>query len=197
MEASYSRACAELSNVELILGGTFSGKSAFARERARRLETSAAAGGVLVVATALDGDPDVRRRIEAHRRQRSPDWSTVEEPYRVAAAIGDGLRLPTPPAVIIVECLTMLVTNLMLRDGVVDRAVASERVAVEVEAIARDARGSVTEVLVVSNEVGHGLLPTTADGRLFQELTGLANQRIAAAAEVVWTVTAGIAARIK
>ncbi len=182
--------------MELILGGTFSGKSAFACERARRA-AEREPGGVLVIATALDGDPDVRRRIAAHRARRPREWRTVEEPHRVAAAIRDGLRLPAPPAVILVECLTMLVTNLMLRDGVVDRAAASERVAVEVEAIVRAADGGSGTVLVVSNEVGHGLFPTTADGRLFQELAGLANQRIAAAADTVWTVTAGIPARIK
>jgi adenosylcobinamide kinase/adenosylcobinamide-phosphate guanylyltransferase len=85
----------------------------------------------------------------------------------------------------------------MLRDGVVDRAAASERVAVEVEAIVRGATGASTAVLIVSNEVGHGLFPTTSEGRLFQELAGLANRRIAAAAGTVWTVTAGIATRIK
>ena len=182
--------------MELILGGTFSGKSDFARGRAGAAAEQGE-GGVLVIATALDGDPDVRRRIAAHRRRRPREWRTVEESQRVAAAIRDGLRLPAPPAAILVECLTMLVTNLMLRDGVVDRAAASERVAVEVEAIVRAAAGGSTAVLVVSNEVGHGLFPTTSDGRLFQELAGLANQRIASAADTVWTVTAGIPARIK
>lgn len=113
----------------MILGGTFSGKSAFVRERARQVE-SRVSGGVLVIATALDGDTDVRRRIEEHRKQRPPEWCTVEEPFREAAAITDAARLPAPPAVIVVECLTMLVTNLMLRDGQVDRAAASERVTV-------------------------------------------------------------------
>ena len=182
--------------MELILGGTFSGKSAFACAQARRA-AEREPGGVLVIATALDGDPDVRRRIAEHRRRRPREWRTVEEPHRVAAAIRDGIRLPAPPAVIVVECLTMLVTNLMLRDGVVDRAPASERVAVEVEAIVRAADSRPTAVLIVSNEVGHGLFPTTSDGRLFQELAGLANQRIAAAADTVWTVTAGIPAQIK
>ncbi len=185
-----------MSNVELILGGTFSGKSDFACERAR-VAAGRGAGGVLVIATALEGDADVRRRIAAHRRRRPREWRTVEEPYRAAAAIRDGLGLPAPPAVIVVECLTMLVTNLLLRDGVVDRAAASERVAVEVEAIVRGATGASTAVLIVSNEVGHGLFPTTSEGRLFQELAGLANQRIATAAGTVWTVTAGIATRIK
>lgn len=67
----------------------------------------------------------------------------------------------------------------------------------EVEAIAAAACAAASEVLIVTNEVGHGLLPTTEDGRLFQELAGLANQRIAAASGAVWTVTAGIAAQIK
>lgn len=182
--------------MELILGGTFSGKSDFACERAR-VAAEREPGGVLVIATALDGDPDVRRRIAAHRLRRPREWRTVEEPHRVAAAIRDGLRLPAPPAAVLVECLTTLVTNLLLRDGAVDRAAASKRVAVEMEAIVRAAESRSTAVLIVSNEVGQGLFPTTSDGRLFQELAGLANQRIAAAADTVWTVTAGIATRIK
>ena len=182
--------------MELVLGGTFSGKSDFARERALQASIDTV-GGVIVLATALEGDPDVRRRIEAHRRQRPREWRTIEEPYQVASAISDGIRLPTPPAAIIVECLTMLVTNLMLCDGVVRREAAFERVTAEVDAIASSSSIDSSNIIIVSNEVGHGLLPTTPDGRLFQELAGFANRRIAAASAVIWMISAGIPTRIK
>ena len=182
--------------MELILGGTFSGKSNFASRRASSF-AERGVGSVTVIGTSLDGDPDVRRQIAIHSKRRPLEWKTLEEPYCVAAAIRDCLRLPVPPAAILVECLTMLVTNLVLRDGVVEREVVAERVAVETEAIVRVSENQSSAVLIVSNEVGHGLFPTTSDGRLFQELAGLANQRIAAAASAVWTVTAGISGRIK
>lgn len=178
----------------LVLGGARSGKSAFAQSLAER-----AGGGVCFVATAEDGDEEMRRRIRRHRANRPKEWETVE--------LEGGIRLgkpPTPGRVVLLDCLTLYLSNLMAVRGLdrTDESGASipeeelerrEREVVEealslVERLRRRSR----LLIVVSNEVGMGLVPPFPSGRLFRDLAGRLHQRLAEEAEEVYLVVAGL-----
>jgi len=170
----------------LVLGGARSGKSAFAQELARER------GGrqVLFVATAEAGDEEMRSRIEGHRRKRPAGWRTVEAPRYVGEAIFgavDGAK------VILVDCLTLLVSNAILSLGEApDPSAAEAAVMAEVEGLIEVRDQKTAALIVVSNEVGMGLVPTSPLGRLYRDLLGRANQVLAARADRVYWMVAGL-----
>jgi adenosylcobinamide kinase / adenosylcobinamide-phosphate guanylyltransferase len=140
------------------------------------------------VATARPVDSDMRARIAQHRAERPREWVTLEEPLDVAGACR---RLADRVDLIVVDCLTVWVANLLDR-GCDDAAVVSG---------ADDIAGVLGErslaVIVVSNEVGEGVHPATEIGRRFRDLLGAVNQRVAAAADLVTLMVAGIPVPIK
>lgn len=167
----------------LVLGGARSGKSTFAVDQAARL--AAVAGdpdAVAFVATAprIDGDTDLDTRIARHRAERPAGWTTVEEPLDLSGALAR-----CGAAVVVVDCLTLWVSNLVWRGDAPDTVVELARVA----AGAAAARRSPT--IVVSNEVGLGIHPATADGREFRDTLGRVNQVWAAAAHRSLFLVAG------
>lgn len=168
----------------LVLGGARGGKSAYAIARA-----SASGGRVLFVATAEALDEEMRARIERHRRERPAGWELLEEPLEVSARLAE--RMEGHQAVI-VDCLTLLVSNLLLRarDG-------GPEPEAEIEALLKIVSGARPRVWVVSNEVGWGLVPESPLGRRFRDLLGWANQRFAEAAEEVVLLVAGLEMRLK
>jgi len=202
--------------ITFIIGGAHSGKSSFAERRAGEscARVIRAGGGgvagdaqkrVVYVATGGAGDAEMTARIAAHRRKRLPGWQTVEEQWQVGDVIrGSG----GAGAVVVVDCLTLLVSNLVLRavgpgaeesmpEQVADEAASRAQAAVEGEVAAlldaaRAAREAGGDVIVVSNEVGQGLVPPYPLGRLFRDLLGWANQALAAAADEVYLLVAGI-----
>ena len=165
----------------LILGGARSGKSQYAHSLVG--ERTA-----IYVATARrDHDGEMGARITRHRQDRPAAWITVEEPERVPAAVRDSVPLDAP---VLVECVTLWLSNLLLREA---HAPARKQQAVilsEIDALAAASR--LREVIVVSNEVGFGIVPTTRVGRRFRDLQGWANQRLAQEADVVTLVVAGL-----
>ncbi|MDE3075456.1 MAG: bifunctional adenosylcobinamide kinase/adenosylcobinamide-phosphate guanylyltransferase [Chloroflexota bacterium] len=163
----------------LITGGARSGKSAYAEEVAK-------AGGkdVLFVATAQPGDDEMRRRIHAHRASRPRPWRTVEAPVGVAAALAEQ---PVAP-VVLLDCVTLLVSNLLLRRASVQA---------EIDALLEWHRSSGAELIAVTNEVGLGIVPDNALARQYRDELGLANQRLAAAASSVVLMVAGIPVMVK
>ncbi|TME91902.1 MAG: bifunctional adenosylcobinamide kinase/adenosylcobinamide-phosphate guanylyltransferase [Chloroflexi bacterium] len=169
-----------MAELHLVLGGTASGKSAFALERARTL------GGdrVTFVATAWPGDPELDVRIAAHRRRRPQAWQTLDAEREIAvtlaAAVGDH--------VLLLDSLTLWVAA-SLEDGA-DPGAAWERAAAALRR--RDA-----PVIVVSDEVGHGLVPASAGGRRFRDELGRINQAVAKEAETVTLIVAGVALALK
>lgn len=171
----------------LVLGGARSGKSAFAERLARGLGQP-----VTYVATGSAGDAEMARRIAAHRARRPPAWATIEAPRAVGAALRR-----VPAGVVVLDCLSLLVAGcLSAAEGEVLDAVQEEtaRAAVEGEvgellAAQAERRGP---LVVVSNEVGLGLVPPYALGRLYRDLLGWANQRVAAAASDVYLLVAGL-----
>ena len=173
----------------LVIGGVRSGKSRFAQELAQRLGDD----DVLFVATAEAGDDEMIRRIDHHRRSRPDAWTTLEQPLGTGQAIQD---LQSSPAVILVDCLTLLVSNVLMQcDG--DASAAERRVTAETRALITAAQVQSATMVVVSGEVGQGLVPETSLGRSFRDLLGWANQMLAAEADAVYSLVAGLAIDVK
>ena len=173
----------------LILGGARSGKSAFAQHLAGRL-----GGRVLYVATAEAGDDEMAARIAAHRAERPADWLTLEAPTGVGAA----LRSAPAADVVVVDCLTLLANNVIVplpEDLTAAQAEAALLREVDALLAALGERGGAG--LVVSNEVGLGLVPPYPLGRVYRDALGRANQRLAAAAGNVLFMVAGLPLVVK
>jgi adenosylcobinamide kinase / adenosylcobinamide-phosphate guanylyltransferase len=164
-----------LSAVTLVLGGARSGKS----RHAETLVTGAASAGTYI-ATAEAGDAEMAARIAEHRRRRGAFWHTVEEPLDLAGAIR---AHADPNRPILVDCLTLWLSNLMGAGRVVEHETETLCAAL------REARGP---VVLVANEVGLGLVPETALGREFRDAAGRLNQQIAAQTDRVVFVAAGL-----
>ena len=169
-----------------VLGGARSGKSAFALRLAAR-----AGGRVAVVATAQACDEEMQARIERHRRERPSDWLTIEAPTGVAEAVRHAAEQAD---VVLVDCVGFLVANLM-GHGEEPSAQVEGRVDKEVQDIV--AAAGDTACILVSNEVGTGLVPPYPSGRLFRDLLGRANQALAGAADQVYWMVAGLPVEVK
>jgi len=175
----------------LVLGGARSGKSAYAQQVAQELGGSR----VLFVATAQAWDEEMAQRIAQHRQERPAAWRTLEAPHHVGQAIA--LELDDA-VVVLVDCLTLLVSNTILRlSESPDPAVAAAAVQAELTALSQTCQGTAATYVVVSNEVGLGLVPDNPLGRLYRDLLGRANQTLAAQAEAVYFMVAGLPVEVK
>jgi adenosylcobinamide kinase/adenosylcobinamide-phosphate guanylyltransferase len=159
----------------LILGGARSGKSRYAE---RLVEHAAKCGTYL--ATAEAGDAEMAERIAAHRARRGPFWRTVETPLALASAIAVHAEPERP---ILADCLTLWLSNLLLAGKQADEAAG---------ALCGALRRAAGTVVLVSNEVGMGLVPETLLGRTFRDAAGRLNQEVAALADRVVFVAAGL-----
>ena len=184
----------------LVLGGVRSGKSEFAV----RLATSYGEP-VLFVATASASDPEMATRIEAHRLARPPNWSTVEAPMGVGAAIRDQIGLART---LLLDCLSLLVANCLLAlvgseaepPAQIESAAAASaasRVGEEIDALLEAVSAARCHLVVVTSEVGLGVVPPYPAGRIYRDLLGLANQRVARAVDAVYWVVAGVPVDLK
>jgi adenosylcobinamide kinase / adenosylcobinamide-phosphate guanylyltransferase len=171
-----------------ILGGARSGKSTYAERLAMQ-----SAGHVLYVATAQAQDDEMRSRIAAHQDRRPATWQTRELQANVGAEL---LATPVRADVVLVDCLTLLVSNLVLSASAdvehPDAAAATAAVQAELRELLEAIRSIDAHWLVVSNEVGHGLVPPYPVGRLYRDLLGWANQQMAQAADEVLWMVAGV-----
>ena len=181
----------------LLLGGARSGKSVHAEELASRVGSR-----ILYVATAQAGDEEMQARITAHVQVRPSTWRTVEAPVGVGRAVRTELAAG-PVDAVLVDCLTLLVSNLVLQRpseeelDQVDEVAAQERVTGELDELLDTFRAGDVPWIVVSNEVGWGLVPPYPLGRVYRDLLGWANQRLAAAADRVYLIVAGLPVDIK
>ena len=164
----------------LVLGGARSGKSAFAENLVRE-----AAQTPIYLATARADDEEMHERIYIHQERRGGSWLTVEEPL----ALVDTLRTEALAGrAILVDCLTLWLTNLMM---------ANADIARESKALAECAIDLAVPVVFVSNEVGQGIVPADAMAREFRDHAGRLHQMMAATCKEVWFVTAGLPQKLK
>ncbi len=164
--------------IDFLVGGARSGKSTLALALAERH-----GGAVTYVATSprIEGDDDLDARIEAHRRERPAEWSTVEEELDLVGAIAGA----PGGALVVVDCITLWVNNVVWRGD------DDESVLAATDAAVRAAAGRRDPVVVVSNEVGLGIVPADTASRRFRDLLGRVNQRWAAAADRTVLLVAG------
>ena len=165
----------------LIGGGARSGKSAFAVRYARLLHAER-----VFVATAQAFDEEMRDRIARHREERGTEFRTLEEPLELASALA---RAPSD-ALVLVDCLTLWLSNLLLANRPEDQILAA------VDEVARVARARGGPTVLVTNEVGMGLVPDNPLGRAFRDVTGHAHQRLSAVADELYVAIMGVVLRL-
>jgi len=167
----------------LVIGGCRSGKSSHALFLAEQIP-----GEKIFMATCMPQDKEMEQRVLRHRQQRSSAWKTLEVPFFLPEAIH---KNNTNGHVILVDCLTLWINNLILNDDQIDT------IDDHIQNLTQSIEESECPVILVSNEVGTGIVPENKLARLFRDITGFTNQKIAACVNrVVWMV-AGIPVRIK
>jgi adenosylcobinamide kinase/adenosylcobinamide-phosphate guanylyltransferase len=165
--------------VILVGGGARSGKSRYALDLARKRGAHLA-----FLATAQAHDLEMEARVAKHRAERGPEFATIEEPLEIANAIRE-----CNADALVVDCLTLWLSNVMLTFG--------RDVDAETEKVLAAARETRAVLILVTNEVGCGIVPETTLGRDFRDRAGILNQRIAAEADEVYWMVFGIPTRAK
>lgn len=178
-----------MADIVLITGGTRSGKSAFAQAEAERLP-----GSHCYVATCVVQDREMEQRVCNHQLQRSAStWATIEEPLDLAGVF----RMKPAYDVYLVDCLTLWISNIMY-DRMKSSTACSEGHITELcERLVGVLRSVPATILLVSGEVGMGIVPENKVARLYRDLVGVCNQTIAAAADDVYLVSCGIPLPLK
>ena len=183
----------DMQNLTFILGGARSGKSTYA-------ESLAQANGerVLYVATAEILDDEMKRRVEIHQSRRPASWSTLDAPMQVAQTLENHLQLKSYDAILL-DCLSLLTSNILLTlPEDYPEADAWKAVQQELEPIMAVIRKhTATQWILVSNEVGQGIVPAYSLGRLYRDVLGRANQFVSANAGTVFYMVAGLPMKLK
>lgn len=171
----------------LLLGGARSGKSTYAENWAQ-----AHGERVLFVATAQAFDDEMRDRIARHQASRPANWDTLEAPLNTGAAITAACAAVAYDTVV-VDCITLLATNALLNlPEDADQSAVDAAIIAEIDALIATYQATTATWLIVSNEVGMGVVPPTRLGRFFRDGLGRANQRLAMAADEVLLLVAGL-----
>lgn len=183
-----------MKKIILLLGGARSGKSFYAQELAKKM-----AKKVLFVATAEAGDEDMRRRIQSHQRSRPATWRTLELTQNIGKEIE--AEIEDEPLVLI-DCVTLLIGNLFGRhdekefDSIED-SVLEKEVSAEIDSLLNCLKVTPASFIIISNEVGLGIVPENRMARLYRDLLGRANQKLARNSDEVYFMIAGIPLRVK
>ncbi|HRJ45622.1 MAG: bifunctional adenosylcobinamide kinase/adenosylcobinamide-phosphate guanylyltransferase [Caldilineaceae bacterium] len=188
-----------MSTLFFILGGARSGKSDYALEMARAL---AGDGPLLFIATAQPGDAEMAERIHRHQSERPGHWQTLEAPLGVGTHLQDYLQNQSPrPGVAVLDCLTLLIANLLFAEGQepenASESLLQKRIDAELDSLLAVQKEAGISLLVVSNEVGLGIVPAGRISRVYRDLLGRANRRLARAADHAHFLVAGIPLDLK
>ena len=174
-----------MSTLIFITGGARSGKSSLAVKLAKE-----SGGKVVFIATAQAGDAEMAYRIMLHKKERPEGWITIEEPLDVASAI----NAAHGHDVVLIDCLTLLLSNLICEVADLDEA---DGILAEIERLIETIRRFEGKAIVISNEVGMGIVPENKLARKFRDMAGKANQMMACAADEVYVCFSGIPVQIK
>ena len=172
--------------LSLVIGGARSGKSRFAQSLCSNF------GSVVYLATARADDDEMALRIRRHRETRPARWITVEEPLAIASAVE---RHAASCDALLLDCLTLWLSNFCWQHREAGAGALEDMAMAELSRLA--AAAAPARVVVVTNEVGCGLVPEAPVGRLFRDLQGFVNQQVACSADWVYHVVAGIPVAIK
>lgn len=170
------------SDVVFIIGGCRSGKSRYALEYAEKGRQK------VFIATLQVKDEEMAERVKRHRKSRGKDWATVEEPLNIGDALKDNRNNAD---VIVIDCLTLWITNLMLAEKTADDILT------ETDKLCSILNECSCSVVLVSNEVGNGIVPDNKLARDFRDIAGMVNQKVASACITVIRMSAGIPQVIK
>lgn len=169
-----------MARIDLVLGGTRSGKSVFAENLVLQTDLTA-----IYLATAQAFDDEMKTRIQLHQERRKDYWQTLECPLELGAALKS---LNSPDNLILVDCLTLWLSNLMLNDY---------DIAAYQNALLNQLENNQSHLVFVANEVGLGIVPDNKLGRQFRDFAGELNQKIASYAENVYFIAAGLPIQLK
>jgi adenosylcobinamide kinase/adenosylcobinamide-phosphate guanylyltransferase len=173
-----------MSKIVLFTGGARSGKSTRAEQYVARMRAP-----VVYVATAQAGDDEMRDRIARHQERRPAEWHTLEAPTAVAAMLASLER----GSIVLLDCLSLLVSNLLLAH----EANPEPAIEQEIGVLLATVRERDLTLVIVTNEVGMGIVPAYPLGRVYRDLLGWANQRVARTADEVYLVICGIPVELK
>ena len=178
----------------LLIGGARSGKSHFAQEMALK-----SGKRVLFVATAVPGDDEMQRRIEEHQRARPKDWNTLEITTHIGREI---IQRIGEAEVVIVDCITLLVSNILGQytdpaGEIIDESLLEKEVTGEIDGLVECINHTEASFIIVTNEVGEGLVPANKMSRLYRDLLGRANQLLVQRADEVYLMVAGLPVMVK
>jgi len=172
-----------MGRIIFITGGVRSGKSSYAVKLAGKMNRE-----VIFLATGSAKDGEMRKRISVHRKARPSHWETIEEGKDLISVLS---TIKSPPKILIIDCLTFLVSNLLLSHY------TEESILRSIEEIAKLILKSTHTAIVVSNEVGWGVVPNSSLGRKFRDVLGKANQMMAEYAQEVYLMVSGIPVKLK
>ncbi len=169
-----------------VIGGCRSGKSGHALKLAESYDLNQR----VYIATCVPQDEEMRYRVARHQAERGNRWSTVEEPLQLPEVIESNC---SPDTVLLVDCLTLWVTNMIMANDKRD----PEQLLVPTQRLVRSLANATGPVVLVSNEVGTGIVPENRLARLFRDAAGSVNQSVAAAVDIVFWMVAGLPMKVK
>ena len=171
-------------NLILVTGGTRSGKSSFAQTLAD-VET----GSKAFIATAEPLDQEMKKRIALHKKERPAGWDTIEEPIHLAKTVK---KCGETYDVLLIDCLTLWISNLLVNKSMNEGAILKK-----ISALVVSCREVPARVIMVTNELGMGIVPSNRLSRLYRDLVGKANQQVASEADEVYFLVSGIPMKLK
>ena len=168
----------------LVTGGTRSGKSSFAQNLAEE-----APGRKAFIATAEPLDREMKERIACHREERPAEWDTVEEPLHLAETVK---KCGEAYDVLLIDCLTLWISNLLVNKSMMEKAILKK-----IGDLLTSCRTVSARVIMVTNELGMGIVPSNRLSRIYRDLVGKANQQVAAEADEVYFLVSGMPMKLK